>query len=124
MAIVYSAAAETARMTAVRDEIDNGGAGKIQIGTALMVTVLAEIDLDSVCGTVTADVLTLSSFPKSDINANATGTAAEARIINGGATDVVTAISVGTTGSDINLDSVNITAGQTLTLDSFTLTHF
>lgn len=39
MAVVYSATAKTARMTAVRDTIDAGtGPGVLQIGTAGMVT--------------------------------------------------------------------------------------
>ena len=124
MAVTYSAATKDARMTAVRDQIDSGGAGTIQIGTAGMGTILAEIVLDATSGAVSGGVLTLSSFPKSDSSANATGTAAEAKVINGSSADVITGLSVGTSGSDINLDSVSITSGQTVTLNSATITHF
>lgn len=124
MAVTYTTAVKTARMTAVRDQIDAGtGAGILQIGTTGMGTVLAEITLNDPSGTISGAVLTLSGFPKSDTSANATGTAAAARIRDSSGTDVITGLTVGTTGSDINLDSVSITAGQTVTINSATITH-
>lgn len=124
MPVVYSNTAKTNRMTAVRDTIDGGtGPGVLQIGTAGMATVLAEFTLNDPCGTVSGSVLTLSGFPKSDTSANATGTAAAARIRDSAGNDVITGLTVGTTGSDINLDSVSITAGQTVTINSATITH-
>lgn len=124
MAVTYPTAVKTARMTAVRDQIDGGaGAGVLQIGTASMATVLAEITLGDPSGTVSGAVLTLSGFPRSDTSANATGTAAAARIRDSAGTDVITGLTVGTSGSDINLDSTSITAGQTVTINSATITH-
>lgn len=124
MAVTYSNTAKTNRMTAVRDTIDGGtGAGVLQIGTSAMGTVLAEFTLNDPCGTVSGSVLTLSGFPKSDTSANATGTAAAARIRDSSGNDVITGLTVGTSGSDINLDSVSITTGQTVTLNSATITH-
>lgn len=124
MAVNYSTAVKTARMTAVRDQIDAGtGAGILQIGTTGMGTVLAEITLNDPSGTISGAVLTLSGFPKSDTSANATGTAAAARIRDSSGNDVITGLTVGTTGSDINLDSVSITSGQTVTINSATITH-
>lgn len=124
MAVVYSATAKTNRMTAVRDTIDAGtGPGVLQIGTAGMATVLAEITLGDPCGTVSGSTLTLSGFPRSDTSANASGTAAAARIRDSSGNDVITGLTVGTSGSDINLDSTNITAGQTVTINSATITH-
>lgn len=124
MSVIYSATAKTNRMTAVRDTIDGGaGPGVVQIGTTGMATVLAEFTLNDPCGTVSGSVLTLSGFPKSDTSANATGTAAAARIRDSNGNDVVTGLTVSTTGADINLDSVSITTGQTVTLNSFTITH-
>lgn len=124
MAVTYSNTAKTNRMTAVRDTIDAGsGAGVLQIGTTGMATVLAEFTLNDPSGTVSGSVLTLSGFPKSDTSANATGTAAAARIRDSSGNDVITGLTVGTTGSDINLDSVSITTGQTVTLNSATITH-
>ena len=37
--------------------------------------------------------------------------------------DVITGLTVGTSGSDINLDSVNITAGQQVAINSAAITH-
>lgn len=124
MAVTYSATAKTNRMTAVRDTIDAGaGAGVLQIGTAGMATVLAEFTLNDPSGTVSGSVLTLSGFPKSDTSANDTGTAAAARIRDSNANDVITGLTVGTSAADIILDSVSITSGQTVTLNSATITH-
>jgi len=124
MSVIYTTAVKAARMTAVRDEIDGGaGAGYIEIGTAGMASVLATFTLEAVCGTVSGAVLTMSGFPKSDTDADNTGTAAEARVRNGSATDIITGLTVGTSGADINLDSLSITAGQTVTLNSAAITH-
>ena len=124
MTVIYSAATKTARMTAVRDQIDAGtGAGILQIGTTGMATILAEITLNDPSGTISGSVLTLSGFPKSDTSANATGTAAAARVRDSSGTDVITGLTVGTSGTDVVLDSVSITTGQTLTINSATFTH-
>lgn len=124
MSVVYSTATKTARMTAVRDQIDAGsGAGVLQIGTTGMATVLAEITLNDPSGTISGAVLTLSGFPKSDTSANATGTAAAARIRDSAGNDVITGLTVGLSAADIILDSVNFTAGQTVTINSATITH-
>jgi hypothetical protein len=124
MAITYATDVKTARMNAVVTEIDAGsGAGVLQIGTTSMGTVLAEITLSDPCGTVSGAVLTFSSFPKSDTSANATGTAAAARIRDSDGNDVITGLTVGTSGTDIILDSVSITSGQTVTLSSASITH-
>ena len=124
MTVIYSAATKTARMTAVRDQIDAGtGAGILQIGTTGMATILAEITLNDPSGTISGSVLTLSGFPKSDTSANATGTAAAARVRDSSGADVITGLTVGTSGTDVVLDSVSITIGQTLTINSATFTH-
>lgn len=127
MAVTYATALKTTRMTAVRDAIDAGGAaGYIEIGTAGMASVLATIALGysgASTGTISGAVLTLAGFPRSDTSADATGTAAAARIRTSAAADVVTGLTVGTSGADINLDSVSITAGQTVTITSATITH-
>lgn len=124
MAVTYATDVKTARMNAVVTEIDAGsGAGVLQIGTTSMGTVLAEFTLNDPCGTVSGAVLTFSGFPKSDLSANATGTAAAARIRDSDGNDVITGLTVGTSGTDIILDSVSITSGQTVTLSSASITH-
>ena len=123
MAVTYTTAVKTARMTAVRDQIDAGtGAGTLQIGTTGMATVLATITLNDPSGTITNGVLTLSGFAKNATVA-ATGTAAAARIRDSNNVDIVTGLTVGTSGSDINLDNTSINSGQTVTINSATITH-
>lgn len=122
MAITYTTAVKNARLNAVVTAI--GSTGVLEIGTTGMTTVLATIALDATAGTSSGGVLTFSSFPKSDTSADNTGTAAAARIRTAtGGTDIITGLTVGTSASDINLDSLSITAGQTVTITSATITH-
>ncbi len=127
MAVTYSSTVKDNRMTAVRDAIDAGGAaGKLEICSAAYASILATITLGysgASTGTVSANVLTLAGFPRSDTSADNTGTAAVARIRTSANADVITGLTVGTTGSDINLDSTSITQGQTVTINSATITH-
>ena len=122
MAVTYTTAVKNARLDAVVTAI--GSTGVLEIGTTGMGTVLATIALNSTAGTSASGVLTFSGFPKSDTSADATGTAAAARIRTAsGGTDIVTGLTVGTSGSDINLDSTSITAGQTVTITAASITH-
>ena len=122
MAVTYTTAVKNARLDAVVTAI--GATGVLEIGTTSMGTVLATIALNSTAGTTSGGVLTFSGFPKSDTSADATGTAAEARIrTSSGGTDIITGLSVGTSGSDINLTSTSITSGQTVTISSAAITH-
>jgi hypothetical protein len=122
MAVTYTTAVKNARLTAVVTAI--GSTGVLEIGTTGMASILATIALNSTAGTAASGVLTFSGFPKSDTSADATGTAAAARIRTAtGGTDIVTGLTVGTSASDINLDSTSITAGQTVTITAATITH-
>lgn len=124
MAIIYSTAVKNARLLAVRDQIDGGsGPGVLQIGTAGMAVVLAEIALSDPSATATNGILTFSGFPKSDTAANNTGIAAAARIRDSAGTDVITGLTVGTSAADIVLDNTSINAGQVITINSATITH-
>lgn len=128
MAVTYSDAVKTARMNAVVAAIDAGtGPGVIEIGSEGMAAdpggVLATITLNDPCGTVTGSVLTLAGAPLSDTSADRTGIAAEARIRDSDGSDVVTGLTVATSGADINLDNTSITTGQTVTITSATITH-
>lgn len=124
MAANYNTNVKNTRMTAVRDAIDAGaGPGVLQIGTAGMGTVLAEITLGDPSGTIATGVLTFSGFPRSDTTANASGTAAAARIRDSNNVDIVTGLTVGTSGADINLDTTTITAGQQVQINSAAITH-
>jgi len=123
MAVVYAAALKTTRMTSVRDAIDAGaGAGFIEIGTAGFGTVLATIALADPCGSISGSVLTFT-MPRSDTSADASGTAAEARIKDSNNNVIVSGLTVGTSAADVVMNSVAISAGQTVTVNSATITH-
>jgi hypothetical protein len=125
MSVIYNAALKTTRMTSVLTAIDaDAAAGKLEIGTTGMALLLAEFTLADPSGTVAGSVLTFDFDPDiSDTSANNTGTAAAAQIKDGAGTVVISGLTVGTSGTDIILGSVSITAGQTVTLTAGTLTH-
>jgi len=122
MAVIYAAALRTTRMNDVKSAIDSGTAGSIEIGTTAMASVLATIALTSPCGSVTGDVLTLT-MPHSDTSADNTGTAAAARIKDSSGAVVVSGLTVGLSATNVVLDSLSITSGQTVTLTAATITH-
>lgn len=127
MTCVYSTAVKTARMVAVRDQIDaGGGAGRLEIGTANMGTILATITLGysgNTTGTVSGTVLTLAGFPRQDNSADNSGTAAAARIRTSTGVDVITGLTCGVGNGDVQLDSLVVTAGQVFQITSVTITH-
>lgn len=123
MAVTYSNTVKDNRMTQVLNAIDGGaGAGYIEICSAAYASVLATIALSDPCGSVGTQALTLT-MPKSDTNADATGTAAIARIKDSVGNIIVSGLTVGAGSGDINLSSVAITAGDTVTLNSAVITH-
>lgn len=121
MAVIYSTTVKNARHAATISEM--GASAKLEIGTAGMATVLAVIMFDNPAGTVSGGTLTFAGFPKSDVSADASGTAAAARIRKADNSDIVTGLTVGTSGTDIVLGSVVITEGQTITITSATIVH-
>lgn len=124
MPVNYSTAAKNARLNAVVAQIDAGaGAGKLKIRDSSNV-VLATLTLADPCGTVSAGVLTFDFDPDiSDTSADAPGTAANAIITDDADTTVISGLTVGTSGTNVVLDSVSITAGQTVTITAGTITH-
>lgn len=121
MAVTYPTAVKSTRMSAVVTAA--GTTAVLEIGTTGMASVLATIPLANPIGTVSNGILTFT-MPRSDTAADATGTAAAARIRTAtGGTDIVTGLTVALSGADVNLDSLSITAGQTVTINSFTITH-
>jgi hypothetical protein len=123
MAVTYTAAAKTARMNAVIAEIDAGlAAGKLKIRDSSNV-VLVTITLEDPCGSATNGVLTFDFDPDISATAAASGTAHNAIVTDSDDTTVISGLTVGTTGSDINLDSTSITSGQTVTITAGTITH-
>lgn len=124
MAINYSNTVKVTRMTAVRDAIDGGAAaGKINIYTAAYASLLVSISLADPSGTVAgAGVLTLSGMPKSGVGGNP-GNAAIARILDSDDTVIADGLTVGTVGTDIIIDNINIAVGQTVNITAGAITH-
>ena len=123
MAINYSTTLKSTRMTAVRDAIDAGsGAGKINIYTAAYAALLVSINLADPSGTIANGVLTLSGMPKSGA-ATGAGNAAIARIVDSADTVIADGLTVGTSGTDIVIDNVNIAVGQNVNITAGSITH-
>ena len=57
------------------------------------------------------------------VNASATGTAAKAEIRNTGGTVIVDSLTVGTSASDIIVNSTSFTSGQQVSITAGTITH-
>ena len=134
MTVNYNATVKTNRMNTARAAIDSqtfnaptgaGAAGKLVIGTSGLsgaTGVLVTLPLSNPCGTVSGSVLTISGTPSA--NATAGGTAAKAEFRTNADVTVVDGLTVGTSGSDINLTTTTIANGQTVTLNaSGTITH-
>ena len=125
-AFTYSATVKTNRMTAVRDTW--GASAKLKIyhsdGTTLCATfTLSATTADS---TISGSVLTIKFTGNSasqTVSASATCTATSARITTSADVDVITAFTVGTSGSDINLNNTSITSGQSVSITAASLTH-
>lgn len=131
-----SNAANQAACNAVVDLIDGGaGAGKIRIYSGTQPanaetaiagqTLLAELTFSDpafgAASSAQSSVATASAITQ-DSSADATGIAAWARILDSNNT-VIFDCDVGTSGATINLNTVSIIAGGTVSVTSFTMTH-
>lgn len=123
MTVTYINSLKDTRMNAVITAIDAGASfGTLEICTAGYAAVLCIITLSKPSFTEASQAITMAGVPKSG-TASATGTAAVARFKDSNANVVINNLTVGTTGSDINLNSTSITNGQTVTITSGVITH-
>lgn len=122
MAVTYSTTAKTARMQAVADTV--GNAGKIKGYTAGDVLV-ATWTLPSPCyESVSSGVLTFDVNPDIAATLATTGTITKATITTSADTVVVSGLTVGTSASDLIMsDNVVASTGDTVTLQTATITH-
>ena len=125
MAVTYSAGAKTARMNAVVTTI--GSSGKLKLWTSGDV-LLATFTLAATAGTVSGSVLTFSDANGAtagilNTTASGAGTAAKATITTSADVDVITGLTVGTSGADLILDNTSLTVSQAITINSATITH-
>ena len=123
MAVDYSTTVKNARMTAVRDAIDGGpAAGVLEICTTAYTTVLATITLNDPSGTVSSGVLTFSGTPIAATASN-NGTAALARLKDSTGAVVCDGLTVGTSGTNVIVNTVTFSSGGAVSLTSATITH-
>jgi hypothetical protein len=99
-----------------------GNAGLLRIYTAGYASLLSE----NVMGTpmapaAAAGVLTLNAI--SSATASATGTAAIARLLTSAGVMKVEGLTVGTSGTDVILDTTSIVSGDTVSITSATITE-
>ena len=131
MPVQFSVAVRNARLDAVETAVGVSAVLRIRSGSvpanvaaADSGTVLATLNLPSDWMAAASSGSKALSGTWSDTSADASGTAAHFRVY---ASDGTTAHIQGTVtatggGGDMTLDSVSITAGQTVTVTSFTLT--
>lgn len=123
MAVIYAAGVRTARMNVVLAAIDaDAGAGFLRIMTSADAT-LVDIPFADPAGSVSGDVLTFDCTPPISAVATGTGTAAKASMFDNSGDLVVSGLTVGTSATNVILDSTSITTGQTVTITAGTLTH-
>jgi hypothetical protein len=125
-------AAASAAADAVVDLIDVGGAGTIKVYTGTIPTdantavgaqtLLATLTFSATAFGAASNGVATASAITSDTSADATGTAAWARIASGGGTTVMD-VTVGTSGEDLNFNTVSFVAGATIALTSLTYTQ-
>jgi hypothetical protein len=132
MAIAISTAARSAAADGIVDLIDGGaGAGTLLIFTGAAPATPATADSGTLLATLTfsdpafgaaASGVATASAITSDTNVDASGTAAHFRIKDSNAV-VILQGTVGTSGADINFNTVTFVAGATAAISSLTLTQ-
>ena len=129
MALQFSAAVRNARLDAIETAIGTSAVLKIRTGsapadvaTADSGTVLATLSLASDYMAAASSGSKAKSGTWEDTSADATGTAAHFRVYASDGTTAHMQGTVGTSGTDMIVDSVSFTAGQAFTISAFTLT--
>lgn len=129
MALSYSATLRNAQLDAVTTAVGASGKLRIYSGTrpanvaaSITGTLLAELTLNATFApAASGGVLTLNAIT-SDSSADATGTASHFRVFKSDGTTAVIDGDVGTSGADLNLNSVSVTLGGSVAVTSFTIT--
>jgi len=126
MALALSTTVRNAQMDAITTAIGSNGLLRIYDGSrpasgGSATTLLAELALSATAAPgASSGVLTLSAITN-DSSANATGTATWFRVVTSGGTFVIDG-NVGTSGSDLNLNTTSLVAGGPVAVSSFVIT--
>jgi len=123
VSVNYSNAIKTARSAVVITAI--GSAGVLVIGTSSLAGgaggVLASIPLANPSFTNVNGVMTMASAPRT-VNASGAGTAAKAEIRDNVGTVILDGLTVGTSGTDVIINSTSISVGQSVQATVGTIT--
>ena len=126
MAITLQTSARNAACNGVVDLVDGGtGAGTLEIKSAPSTTAgVSELAIitfaDPAFGNAATGVASLASAMTDETNANA-GTASDFTVFDSAGTAIFQG-AVATSGSDLNLSSTSIGAGDTVSISAFTVT--
>lgn len=129
MAVQLSITVRNARLDAIETAVGvsaimriRTGAAPANCGTADSGTVLATLSLPSDWLAAASGGSKALAGTWQDASADATGTAAHFRVYDSGGATCHIQGTVGTSGTDMIVDSVSFTAGQQFNVTSFTLT--
>lgn len=129
MSLQYSTAVRNARLDAVESTIGTSAIMRIRTGsvpatcaTADAGTVVATLNLPSDWMAAASSGTKAMSGTWQDTSADATGTAAHFRIYDSAGTTCHMQGTVGTSGTDLIVDSTSFTSGQSFSITAFTLT--
>lgn len=127
MALAYDVSIRNAQLDAVTTRAGASALLRFYDGTrpatgGTATTKLAELTCNATFApAASGGVLTLNAIA-TDTSADATGTATWFRIVKSDGTTFVMDGNVGTSGSDLNMNSVSFTAGGSVAVSSFTIT--
>ena len=127
MTLAYDVSVRNAQLDAITTRAGASALLRIYNGTrpatgGTATTLLAQLTCGSTFApAASAGVLTLNAIT-ADSSADATGTATWFRIVKSDGTTFVMDGDVGTSGSDMNMNSVSFTAGGSVANTSFTIT--
>lgn len=128
MALAFSSALRNARADAITTAAGGSALLRIYDGTrpatgGTATTLLAELACNATFAPgASGGVLTLNAI-SNDASANATGTATWFRIVKSDGTTHVMDGNVGTSGSDLNLNTTSIVSGGPVAVSSFVITE-
>ena len=128
MAVNYTTAVKQSRMAAVVTAIGTSGLLKLfaSDGTTLLATfTLATTagDTSKTPGTLILNDQNGATTGILNTTASASGTATLAKIQTSGSVDIITGLTVGTSGADLILDNNVLTSSQAITITTGTITH-
>jgi hypothetical protein len=134
MSVTYSSTLKNNRMQLVADLISGktvaassglATVGSLIIGTSVLsgaTGVLAQVLCAAPAGTVSGAVFTLSATPITT-TATGTGTAALAEFRDNSGVTIVSGLTVATTGADVIIANTSVSGGETISVNSATITH-